>query len=181
MIEFLIIIIDFIQGIFYQKIKEEKLVGIDIGKKAPAFTADRDGGGKIFLEDFLGKWVVLYFYPKDDTPGCTKEACSFRDNMDTITKLGAEVIGVSPDNSKSHDKFKQKFNLNFHLISDNDKKICEKYGVLGEKSMFGKKYLGVIRSTFIIDDKGVIRYIYPKVSVGGHTEEVIEKIKELQK
>jgi peroxiredoxin Q/BCP len=165
----------------YNKIMGDNVMALEIGKKAPAFTAEKDGGGEISLNDFLGKWVVLYFYPKDDTPGCTKEACSFRDNMDTITKLGAEVIGVSPDNSKSHDKFKQKYNLNFHLVSDNDKKICEKYGVLGEKSMFGKKYMGVIRTTYLIDDKGIIRFVFPKVQVGGHTEEVLEKIKELQK
>lgn len=154
---------------------------IDIGNKAPAFTAEIEGGTKISLTDYLGKWIVLYFYPKDDTPGCTKEACSFRDNMEEITKLGIEVIGVSPDNSKSHDKFIEKFKLNFHLICDEDKSLCQKYAVLGEKSMFGKKYTGVIRTTFVIDNKGVIRFVFRKVKVEGHTQEVIEKIKELQK
>lgn len=153
----------------------------EIGKKAPLFTAEIDGGNKFALKDLLGKWVVLYFYPRDNTPGCTKEACSFRDNLSDLTKLGVEVIGVSPDTVKSHDRFKTKFDLNFNLVSDPDKKICEKYGVIGEKNMFGKKVKGVIRSTFIIDPKGKIRYIYKKVKVAGHTEDVMEKIKEVQK
>jgi thioredoxin-dependent peroxiredoxin len=156
-------------------------MAVEAGKKAPIFTSETDGGGKISLKDYLGKWVVLYFYPKDDTPGCTVEACSFRDSMDSLTKLGAEVIGISPDNVKSHDKFKEKFNLNFHLVADADKKICEQYGILGEKSMFGKKYFGVIRSTFLINPEGIIEYVYPKVKVEGHTAEVLEKLKELKK
>jgi peroxiredoxin Q/BCP len=164
----------------YNKIIGENYMALEVGKKAPAFTAEIDGGGKLSLKDYLGKWVVLYFYPKDDTPGCTKEACSFRDNMDEITKLGVEVIGVSPDSTKSHDKFKEKYKLNFHLLNDSDKQICEKYGVLGEKSMFGKKYMGVIRTTYIIDAQGVISFVYPKVKVEGHTEEIMDKIRELK-
>jgi thioredoxin-dependent peroxiredoxin len=150
------------------------------GKSAPNFTSQVESGGKISLGDFKGKWVILYFYPKDNTSGCTKEACSFRDNMDLITKAGAEVIGVSPDSVSSHDKFREKFNLNFHLVSDTDKKICELFDVMGEKSMYGKKYIGVIRSTFIIDPKGIIRKVYPKVQVDGHVEQVLTDLKELQ-
>jgi peroxiredoxin Q/BCP len=131
------------------------------------------------IYSLLGKWVVLYFYPKDNTPGCTNEACNFRDNMERITSLGVDVIGVSPDSPKSHQGFINKYNLNFKLISDENKEICELYGVLGEKTMFGKKVFGVVRSTFIIDDKGIIKYIFPKVKVDGHVEEVINKLKEL--
>ena len=156
-------------------------MSVEIGKKAPMFTAEIEEGKKLALKDLIGKWIVLYFYPKDNTPGCTKEACSFRDNLSELTKLGAEVVGVSPDTIKSHEKFKTKFNLNFNLVSDPDKKICEKYGVIGEKNMFGKKIKGVIRSTFIIDPKGKIRHIYKRVKVAGHTEAVMEKLKELQK
>jgi peroxiredoxin Q/BCP len=156
-------------------------MAIKLGIKAKDFTAQTDGGEKISLSDFKGKWVVLYFYPKDNTSGCTKEACGFRDNMEKITKSGAVVIGVSPDSVKSHDGFKNKFNLNFILVSDTDKSICKAYDVLGEKSLYGRKYIGVIRSTFILDDKGIIQHVYSNVHVDGHVEEVIEKIKELKK
>ena len=156
-------------------------MSIEIGEKAPMFTAEIDNSNILALKDLIGKWIILYFYPKDNTPGCTKEACSFRDNMSDLTKLGAEVIGISPDTVKSHEKFKTKFDLNFNLVSDPERKICEKYGVIGEKNMFGKKVKGVIRSTFIIDPKGKIRHIYKKVKVSGHTEAVMEKLKELQK
>ncbi len=165
----------------YNKIVGENTMALQIGKKAPAFTAEIEANKKISLADYKGKWVVLYFYPKDDTPGCTKEACSFRDNMDRITKAGAVVIGVSPDALKSHDKFRDKYNLNFHLISDSDKKICEKYGILGEKLMFGKKVHGVIRSTYIINPEGVIAHVFPKVNVEGHVDDVLNHLKQLQK
>jgi len=155
-------------------------MAIGPGKKAPAFTTEIEGGDKISLKDFIGKWVVLYFYPRDNTPGCTKEACSFRDGMDILTKMDTEVIGVSPDSVKSHDKFREKFNLNFHLLSDPEKNICEKYGVIGEKNMFGKKVKGVIRSTFIIDPTGKVRQVFSKVKVAGHTEEIMEALKTLQ-
>lgn len=153
---------------------------LNIGTKAPEFTAPLDGGKTISLSELKGKWVVLYFYPKDDTSGCTKEACEFRDNMERITALGAEVIGVSPDAVKSHDKFREKYNLNFHLVSDTEKIICQDYGVWVEKSMYGKKYMGVERSTFILDSEGVIRHIFSKVKVDGHVDEVIATIKELK-
>ncbi len=155
-------------------------MALEIGTKAPEFSAEIDGGEKINISDYKGKWVVLYFYPKDNTPGCTKEACSFNDNLDALTELGAEVIGISPDSVKSHDKFKEKFNLNFHLVSDPEKEICKSYDILGEKSMFGKKYFGVIRSTYIIDPDGNIAKVYKKVKVAGHTEKVMEDLKKLQ-
>ena len=152
---------------------------LEEGQKAPDFTAETDGGGSVTLSDFKGKWVVLYFYPKDNTSGCTKEACAFRDNMEIITKKGVEVIGVSKDSVKSHDNFKKKHDLNFTLVSDPETKIIQAYDSWKEKKMYGKTYMGTQRSTFIIDDKGVIRHIYPKVKVAGHVEEVMEKLEEL--
>jgi len=149
------------------------------GTIAPNFKAYADGGNSISLKDLKGKWVILYFYPKDNTSGCTKEACSFRDNMERLTALGAEVIGVSPDSVKSHDGFKAKYNLNFHLISDTDKKICNDYDIIGEKSMYGKKYLGVMRTTYIIDPKGKIASTFKNVKVDGHVDEVMTKLNEL--
>jgi len=156
-------------------------MSIEIGNKAPAFTAETDGDGKLSLTDFKGKWIVLYFYPKDNTSGCTKEACEFRDNMERITSSGAVVLGVSPDNVKSHNNFKEKFDLNFNLLADPEKEICNLYGVIGEKSLYGKKYLGVIRSTFIIDEKGIIAFKWTNVKVEGHVDEVINKLSELKK
>jgi peroxiredoxin Q/BCP len=153
---------------------------IEIGAKAPEFTADLDGNNKISTVNLLGKWIVLYFYPKDNTSGCTKEACEFRNNMERITSTGALVLGVSPDNIKSHDNFKTKFELNFNLIADPDKLICNIFGVIGEKSMFGKKYLGVIRSTFIISPEGIIKFIWKNVKVDGHVDEVITKLIEIK-
>lgn len=153
---------------------------LQIGAKAPNFSAATDGGGNINLTDFSGKWVVLYFYPKDNTSGCTKEACSFRDGMDSLTKLGAVVLGVSPDSPASHDKFIAKFELNFKLVSDVDKKICELYEALGEKSMYGKKYIGVLRSTFIISPDGTIKYANYKVKAEAHAEEIIKELTALQ-
>lgn len=153
---------------------------LEIGTNAPGFTAVNDSGEKVSLSDFKGRWVVLYFYPKDDTLGCTKEACDFRDNMQSLTEHDAVVIGVSPDSVKSHTKFKDKFDLNFQLIADEEKKILNDYGVMGEKSMFGKKYIGVIRSTYIIDPDGIIREIYSKVRVPRHVKTVIKKLNELK-
>jgi thioredoxin-dependent peroxiredoxin len=154
-------------------------MNIEIGSPAPELKAQTEDGLEFNLSDSFGKWIVLYFYPKDNTSGCTQEACSFRDNMEEITILGAVVIGVSPDSIKSHGNFKNKYNLNFQLISDTNKEICNKYGAIGEKSMYGRKYLGVIRSTFIINPEGKISFIYRNVKVNGHVEDVINKIKEL--
>lgn len=150
------------------------------GEKAPAFNLPASTGEKIALRDFADKkWVVLYFYPKDDTPGCTKEACDFRDRSRSLRKLGAVVLGVSPDSLKKHDKFIQKHDLNFPLLADEEKKICEKYGVWVEKSMYGRKYMGVERSTFLISPKGKIAKAWRKVTVTEHGEIVEEALREL--
>lgn len=149
---------------------------IKIGAAAPDFSAPTDGGGSIRLKDLRGKKVVLYFYPKDDTPGCTTESCDFRDAHAQFEAKDAVILGVSPDSVKSHDKFKQKFDLPFALISDEDHKIAEAYGVWQEKSLYGRKYMGIVRSTFVIDEKGKIAAIYDKVKVAGHAADVLEKV-----
>ena len=136
------------------------------GQKAPDFTVSTDAGKKVKISDFKGKKIVLYFYPKDDTPGCTKEACAFRDGISEIRKRGAVVLGVSPDSVESHKKFRDKYELNFPLLADTDKKIVEAYGVWKEKSMYGKKYMGVERTTFVIGEAGKISHIFRKVKVG---------------
>jgi thioredoxin-dependent peroxiredoxin len=151
--------------------------GLKVGQKAPDFTALNDKGEKVKLSDLKGKKVVLYFYPKDDTPGCTKEACAFRDGIDEIKGKGAVVLGVSADSVDSHKKFKSKFDLNFPLLADTDKKIIESYGVWKEKSMYGKKYMGIERTTFVIDEQGKIAQIFPKVKVDQHYDEVLEALK----
>jgi thioredoxin-dependent peroxiredoxin len=143
------------------------------GDKAPAFTVMKSGGGKISLADYLGKNVILYFYPKDDTPGCTTQACGIRDNFSEFKKRGAVVLGVSPDSVKSHDKFVEKFKLPFALLADEDKKIVEAYGVWGEKSFMGRKYLGTYRVTFLIGSDGRIKKIWPEVKPDEHAVEVL--------
>ena len=150
-----------------------------IGEFAPDFTASIDGGGSLTLSDMRGKPVVLYFYPKDDTSGCTAQACDFRDNMESIAHAGAVVLGVSPDGQKSHDKFKQKYELNFALASDESHEICERYGVWVEKSLYGRKYMGVERSTFLIDASGRVAREWRKVKVRGHVAEVLSALQEL--
>ncbi len=148
------------------------------GDKAPDFKAPDQEGTMHSLKDYRGKKLVLYFYPKDMTSGCTKEACNFRDNNARIKKLGAEVVGVSPDSVKRHAKFVEKESLNFTLLADEDKEIVQAYGVWQEKSMYGRKFMGVVRSTFIIDEKGKIVKIFPKVRVNGHVDQVIEALSE---
>ena len=150
------------------------------GDKAPAFNAPTSGGGQLSLDDLKGKHVILYFYPKDDTPGCTKEACAFRDRRAELQKLGAKVIGISPDDVKSHVKFRDKFSLNFPLLADPDHAVAEKFGAWREKNMYGKKSMGVVRSTFLIDAKGVIRKVWKAVRVDGHDAAVLEALEELQ-
>jgi peroxiredoxin Q/BCP len=145
---------------------------LDVGSPAPAFAAADDTGKTVTLADYTGKKLVLYFYPKDDTPGCTTESCDFRDNMKAFEKLGVAVLGVSKDSVTSHVKFKKKYDLNFPLLSDEDGKICESYGVWVEKSMYGKKYMGIERSTFLIDESGKIAALWRKVSVTGHVDDV---------
>jgi len=149
---------------------------LKVGQKAPDFTVMDDKGEKVKLADLKGKKVVLYFYPKDDTPGCTKEACAFRDGIDRIKKSGAVVLGVSADSVESHKKFKNKFDLNFPLLADTEKKMIEAYGVWKEKSMYGKKYMGIERTTFVIDENGKIAHIFPKVKVDQHYDEVLEAL-----
>ncbi len=143
------------------------------GEKAIDFKLKTAENKEISLSDFKGKKIVLYFYPKDDTPGCTKEACGFRDVYDYILEAGAVVVGISPDGEKSHEKFRNKYNLPFYLLSDEDHKVSEAYGAWGEKKMYGKTYMGIIRSTFIIDENLTIQKVFPKVSPDKHAEEVL--------
>ena len=153
---------------------------IEIGKKAPAFTLTADDGKKVKLSDLKGSPVVLYFYPKDDTPGCTKEACAFRDRQADLEPLGAKVLGVSPDTVESHVKFRDKFNLNFPLLADPDHAVAEKYGVWREKNMYGKKSMGIQRSTYLIDASGKVAKVWQRVQVDGHDEQVLQALRELQ-
>ncbi|HWN94606.1 MAG TPA: thioredoxin-dependent thiol peroxidase [Methylomirabilota bacterium] len=146
------------------------------GDKAPGFTADTSGGGKLSLADLAGKQVILYFYPKDDTPGCTKEACAFRDSYQKFLDAGAIVLGVSPDAVKAHDKFVKKFNLPFTLLADPDKIIVESYGVWGDKVFMGRKYKGTHRVTFLIGADGRIKRVWPQVKPEEHAAEVLEAL-----
>jgi thioredoxin-dependent peroxiredoxin len=146
---------------------------LKVGDKAPTFTVATSGGGKISLADFKGQNVILYFYPKDDTPGCTKEACAFRDEFAQFKKRGAVVLGVSPDSVKKHDKFVEKFKLPFTLLADEDKQIANDYGVWGEKTFMGRKYMGVFRVTFLIGGDGKIKKIWPSVKPEEHAAEVL--------
>jgi thioredoxin-dependent peroxiredoxin len=149
------------------------------GDKAPAFKLPSVEGGDVSLKDFAGKTVVLYFYPKDDTPGCTREACAFRDSQAALKKAGAVVLGVSPDSVESHQKFRAKYKLNFPLLADADKSVAKKYGAYGEKVMYGKKVTGMIRSTFVIGGDGVVRKVFPRVKVDGHSDKVLEAVSSL--
>ena len=155
---------------------------LKIGDKAPQFKLDGvDAKGKetnVSLKDLKGKKVVLYFYPRDNTPGCTTEACDFRDSKARVTRTKAVVIGVSPDKPETHTKFRDKQSLNFTLLSDTDKKVAEAYGAYGEKKLYGKVSMGIIRSTFIIDEKGKIANLWSKVKVKGHVDEVLDALKD---
>jgi peroxiredoxin Q/BCP len=153
---------------------------LEPGTKAPAFTLNSDSGEKVKLSQFKGKPVVLYFYPKDDTPGCTKEACAFRDAQKKLAKSDAVVLGVSPDTVESHEKFRDKFSLNFPLLADPDHAIAEAYGAWREKNMYGKKSMGIQRSTYLIDGSGKIAKVWKKVNVGGHDEEVLAALADLE-
>ncbi len=154
-------------------------MNLSIGAPAPDFTLPTDGGGNVSLSALRGKKVVLYFYPKDDTSGCTKEACGFRDAMPEFDGVDAVILGVSKDPVKSHDKFKAKYELPFTLASDHGTDVCESYGVWVEKSMYGKTYMGIERSTVLIDETGVVRQIWRKVKVPGHVEAVLEAVRTL--
>ena len=146
------------------------------GDEAPTFTLPSDRGEDVSLESFRGRPVVLYFYPKDDTPGCTTQSCEFRDNWAAVQGRGAVVFGISPDSVKSHQKFRDKFSLPFPLLADEDHAVAEAYGVWGEKSMFGVKYQGILRTTFIIDPAGRIARVFEKVKPKGHAAEVLEAL-----
>jgi len=152
---------------------------LKIGDKAPDFSMSVAEGEALISKNLQGKYIVLYFYPKDNTPGCTVEAKDFNAFLSEFKALGAEIIGVSKDNLKSHDKFRGKYDLQFALGSDTEGKVCADYGAWAEKSMFGKKYMGIVRATFLINPEGKIAYIWPKVSVKGHAKEVLEKLREM--
>jgi thioredoxin-dependent peroxiredoxin len=147
---------------------------VEVGKKAPLFTLKSTDGSEISLSDFKGKTVVLYFYPKDNTPGCTKEACSFRDNLSRVKKKGAVVLGISADSVKAHKKFTDDHGLNFPLLSDENRSVLNAYGVWKKKTMMGKSFMGVVRTTFIIDSEGIVTHIFPNVKVDGHVDAVLE-------
>jgi len=152
---------------------------VEVGKKAPDFTLPADDGTKVKLSRLRGSPVVLYFYPRDDTPGCTREACAFRDREPDLGKLAATVLGVSTDTLESHEKFRDKHGLNFPLLADTQHKVAEKYGAWREKTRFGKKSMGIQRSTFLIDAEGVVRKVWKSVKVDGHDEQVIQALGEL--
>lgn len=146
------------------------------GDRAPSFTLETDSGERVALKDLAGKPVVLYFYPKDDTPGCTVQACEFRDAWADVQEAGAVVLGVSPDGVTSHEQFKAKYRLPFPLLADPDHTVAEAYGAWGEKSMYGRKYMGILRSTFIIGGDGRITHVFPKVMPKGHAAEVLRAL-----
>ena len=146
---------------------------LSVGSKAPDFSLPDGNDGTVSLKELRGKTVILYFYPKDNTSGCTKEACDFRDTLPVISKKGGVVVGVSADSVSSHKKFADKFGLPFPLASDEKKELVKKYGVWKEKSMYGRKYMGIERTTFVIDGRGIITHIFPKVKVAGHVEELL--------
>jgi thioredoxin-dependent peroxiredoxin len=148
------------------------------GEKAPDFKLPSSEGSEVSLKDLRGKPVVVYFYPKDDTPGCTKQACAFRDGYAALKKK-AVLLGVSPDSTESHERFRDKYKLPFALLADPDKAVAKKYGAFGEKMLYGKKVVGMIRSTFVIDAQGVVRKVFPKVRVDGHADKVLEALAQL--
>jgi thioredoxin-dependent peroxiredoxin len=156
------------------------MITLQEGDKAPAFSAKNQDGKKVSLGDFKGKKLVLYFYPEDGTPTCTIQACNLRDNYTLLKKQGFEVVGISPDDEKSHKKFEAKFNLPFTLLTDPDHTILNKYGVWDEKQMYGRKYMGVLRTSFLIDEKGIIKKVFLKPKSKQHAEEIIAAWKELK-
>ena len=153
---------------------------LKIGDDAPDFTLPTDNDGEVTLSQFKGKNVIVYFYPKDNTPGCTTESCDFRDQQPDFANLNAEIIGISKDSVKKHNNFKAKYDFNFPLASDEDTDVCERYGVWQEKSMYGKTFFGIVRSTFLIDENGKIAHIWPKVKVKGHVDEVRDALESLK-
>jgi len=154
-------------------------MSLEAGTPAPDFTLPDDSGREVTLSDLRGQPVILYFYPKDNTPGCTTEACDFRDNMARATSRGAVVLGISPDSVASHVRFKDKHDLPFPLLADTEHTVAELYGVWGRKKMYGKTFLGLVRSTFLIDSEGIVARVWPRVKVKGHVDEVLEALEEL--
>ena len=154
---------------------------LKIGDAAPDFTLPTDGNGKITLSELAGKKIILYFYPKDNTPGCTTESCAFNDNLPEFEKLNVQVIGISKCSVAKHDNFKEKYGFKFPLASDENSDTCENYGVWKEKSMYGKTFMGIERTTFLIDENGKIVHIWPKVKVSGHVEEVRSALENITK
>jgi thioredoxin-dependent peroxiredoxin len=165
----------------YKVAEAEGETAMDINDKAPTFTLPEQNGKEISLKDLHGKYVVLFFYPRADTPGCTIEACEFRDAYKKIEKTGAAILGISPDTSKAQKKFEEKFDLCFPLLADADKTVCNAYDVIKEKNMYGKKVMGVARTTFIIGPDGKIKHIFHKVKPEGHAAEVLESLKSVMK
>jgi peroxiredoxin Q/BCP len=149
------------------------------GQKAPAFSGKDQNGNKVSLADFKGKKLVIFFYPEDDTPTCTEQACNLRDNYSLLKKNGFEVVGISPDDVQKHARYQAKFDLPFTLVADPEHKIIDKYGVWGEKNMYGRKYMGLFRTTFVVDEKGLIIKLFKKPKVRQHAQEIIEKTMEL--
>jgi thioredoxin-dependent peroxiredoxin len=149
---------------------------LEVGDKAPEFKTTDQDGESVSLKDFRGRKIVLYFYPKDDTPGCTKEACGFRDDYSKFRKRKIEVLGVSVDDERSHKKFAEKYDLPFRLLADTDKKIVKDYGVWGEKSLYGRKFMGIHRVTYVIDEKGKVAAVWPKVKPDGHADEILASV-----
>ncbi len=156
------------------------MITLTEGDKAPLFTLPDEAGRKISLNDFRGKKVVIYFYPEDDTPTCTTQACNLRDNFSDLTKNDIIVLGISPDEVKKHQKFISKFQLPFSLLADPEKKVIDKYGVWGEKNLYGRKYMGLHRTTFLVDEKGIIRKIFKKPRSANHTAEILKAWEELK-
>ena len=154
-------------------------MSLAVGDKAPDFTIATDGGGTFCLSEMMGQNVIIYFYPKDDTPGCTKEACEFRDSLPDFSKSSSKIIGISKDTVAKHDKFKSKYELPFTLGADVEGAVCEAYGTWVEKSMYGRQYMGIERATFLVDREGVVQGIWRKVKVKGHVEEVLAAVQNL--
>jgi len=167
--------------IFTKTQKDYHMQKLKVGDIAPDFTLPTNGGDTLTLSNFKGQKVILYFYPKDNTPGCTQESCDFRDGAEKFSALNAQIIGVSKCSVKKHDNFVEKYNLNFPLISDENDTLCETYGTWVEKNMYGKKYMGIERSTFLIDEQGKILQIWRNVKVKGHAESVKSEIETLEK
>ena len=155
------------------------MMALKIGDKAPDFTVATDGGDTFCLSEMMGHNVIIYFYPKDDTPGCTKEACEFRDSLPDFSKTSSKIIGISKDTVAKHDKFKSKYELPFTLGADLEGDVCEAYGTWVEKSMYGRQYMGIERATFLVDKEGMVQGIWRKVKVKGHVEEVLAAVQNL--